>query len=152
MSDYEITREQLHAYLDDALNDVETARIERVLRTSEDLRNRLNVVREERDRGEHSVGGIWRSERLSCPTRPTLSDYLLECVDAAEVEYIKFHLTTIACPVCLANLEDLQNLAKSVTPEVKERQKRYFESSAGLLPQQQQQQQANAPKEKKPKK
>ena len=51
----DVTREQLFAYLDDALEDSETARIEKLLRTSGELRSRLNKVRDERDRGEHSL-------------------------------------------------------------------------------------------------
>src|SRR5437764_2089055 len=67
MSD--ITREQLHAYLDDALTDAETARVEQALRDSEPLRRSLRQALQERDRGEHSLGAVWRRERLTCPTR-----------------------------------------------------------------------------------
>src|SRR5215211_2562159 len=56
----EITREQLHAYLDDALSDAETARVEQALRDSEVLRRSLRQAMQERDRGEHSLGAIWR--------------------------------------------------------------------------------------------
>ena len=37
----DVTREQLHAYLDDALDDAETARIEKLIRTSAAVRTRL---------------------------------------------------------------------------------------------------------------
>ncbi len=37
----QITREQLHAYLDDALSDPETARVEQALRDDESLRKLL---------------------------------------------------------------------------------------------------------------
>ena len=74
----DVTREQLFAYLDDSLDDVEEARIEKLLRSSASLRSKLNAVREERDRGEHSLGAVWRRERLSCMSREQLSAYLHE--------------------------------------------------------------------------
>ena len=54
----EITRQQLDAYLDDALTDADTARIEQELRRSEPLRQQLRALIQERDRGEHSLGAI----------------------------------------------------------------------------------------------
>ena len=94
----EITREQLHAYLDDALTDAETARVEQALRDSEPLRRALRQAMQERDRGDHSLGAVWRRERLTCPTREKLGSYLLQTLDDAEQDYIDFHLRTIACP------------------------------------------------------
>src|ERR1041384_4901830 len=82
MSD--ITREQLHAYLDDALSDAETAKVEQALRDSEPLRRSLRQAMQERDRGEHSLGAVWRRERLTCPTREQLGSYLLQVLDDAE--------------------------------------------------------------------
>jgi len=40
-----------------------TARVEQALRSSEALRQSLRKVMQERDRGEHSLGAIWRRER-----------------------------------------------------------------------------------------
>src|SRR5437764_8522457 len=131
MSD--ITREQLHAYLDDALTDAETARVEQTLRDSEPLRRLLRQVMQERDRGEHSLGAIWRRERLTCPTREQLGSYLLEVLDEPEQEYVEFHLHTVGCPYCLANLADLRALQKEPVPKAKERRRRFFQSSAGYL-------------------
>jgi hypothetical protein len=129
----EITREQLHAYLDDALSDAETARVEQALRDSEPLRRALRQAMQERDRGEHSLGAVWRRERLTCPPREQLGSYLLGVLDDAVQEYIKFHLNTVGCPFCLANLADLQALQKEPVPKAKERRRRYFQSSAGYL-------------------
>ena len=131
MSD--ITREQLDAYLDDALCEAETARVEQALRDSEPLRRLLRQVMQERDRGEHSLGAIWRRERLTCPTREQLGSFLLEVLDEAEQEYVDFHLHTVGCPYCLANLADLQALQKEPAPKAKERRRRFFQSSAGYL-------------------
>jgi hypothetical protein len=128
-----ITRELLHGYLDDALSDAEIAHVEQSLRESEALRRLLRVVIQERDRGEHSVGAIWRRQRLSCPSREQLGSYLLQVLEQPLLDYIDFHLRTIACPYCLANLADLQSLQKEPPPKTQERRRRFFESSAGYL-------------------
>jgi hypothetical protein len=129
----EITREQLHAYLDDALSDAEAAQVEQALRTSEPLRVSLRQAMQERDRGDHSLGAIWRRERLTCPTREQLGSYLLQVLDEQQQEYIDFHLNTIGCAYCAANLADLQALQREPVPQARERRRRFFETSAGLL-------------------
>src|SRR5579871_5458126 len=129
----EITREQLHAYLDDALTDADTARVEQALRSSEPLRRSLRQAMQERDRGEHSLGAVWRRERLTCPTREQLGSYLLQVLDEGEQDYLDFHLQEVGCPFCLANLADLQALQQEPAPKARERRKRFFQSSAGYL-------------------
>src|SRR6266571_2977692 len=124
----EITREQLHAYLDDALSEAESAQIERALRESESLQKRLRALMQEQDRGEHSLGAIWRRQRLSCPTREQLGSYLLGALDPAHLDYIEFHLKRIGCSFCLANLADLEELQQEVPAHVQERRRRFFES------------------------
>jgi hypothetical protein len=47
-------------------------------------------------------------------------------------EYIEFHLRSIGCRLCAANLHDLERAMKSA-PEATERRRRFFESSAGHL-------------------
>jgi hypothetical protein len=128
-----ITREQLHGYLEDCLSESETAKVEQALRESEPLRRLLRLVMQERDRGEHSIGGIWCRERLSCPNREQLGSYLLKVLEPAFQDYIDFHLHTVACAFCLANLADLQSLHKESVPKARERRRRFFESSAGFL-------------------
>jgi hypothetical protein len=129
----EITREQLHAYLDDALAEADTAHVEQALRSSEALRASLRKAMAERDRGEHSLGAIWRRERLTCPGRETLGSLLLDVLDEQEADYIRFHVETVGCPFCLANLLDLENARKEPAPRAKERRNRFFRSSAGYL-------------------
>ncbi len=129
----EITREQLHAYLDDALSEAESAQVERALRESEALRKRLRVVMQERDRGEHSIGAIWRRQRLSCPGREELGSYLLDVLDEDAVDYIRFHIETVGCPYCTANLADLKALQQEPVTAAKQRRQRFFQSSAGYL-------------------
>ena len=127
------TREQLSAYLDDALSDGETAQVEQALRQSDALRRQLRGLMSERDRGEHSIGAIWRRERLSCPNREQLGNYLLRVLDGDQQDYIQFHLHTVGCAFCLANLADLQARQKEPASRTQQRRRRFFESSAGLL-------------------
>ncbi len=128
-----ITRELLDAYLDDALNDAETARVEQALRDSDPLRRRLRALMQERDRGDHSIGAVWRREHLSCPTREQLGSYLLEVLDEAQQDYIRFHLETVGCASCVANKTDLEASLREPAPKAQQRRRRYFESSAGYL-------------------
>jgi hypothetical protein len=86
------------------------------------------------DRGEHSIGAIWRRKRLTCATREQLGTYLLGVLEPDHQDYLDFHLYTIGCAYCLANLTDLRNQQKEAVPQVQKRRRRYFESSAGLLP------------------
>lgn len=125
--------EQLAAYLDDALNEAETAHVEKALRDSDALRRQLRALMQQHDRGEHSVGAIWRRFRLSCPPREQLGSFLLGVLDADQTDYIQFHLHTIGCAFCLANLGDLQTLQQEPQEKTRKRRKRLFESSAGYL-------------------
>jgi anti-sigma factor RsiW len=129
----EITREQLHAYLDDALSEAESARVEQALRDSDALRRALVQALGERDRGEHSLGAVWRRERLTCPTRDQLGSYLYEALDEKVQDYISFHLETVGCPFCQANLADLKAQQEEAAPRARERRRRFFASSAGFL-------------------
>jgi len=128
-----ITRHQLDAYLDDMLSAGETAAVEQALRESDTLRRQLRALMQERDRGEHTLGAIWRRERLSCPTREQLGSYLLSVVDEEMQEYVRFHLETIGCAHCQANKADLEASLQEPAPRVQERRRRYFQSSAGYL-------------------
>lgn len=108
----DITRQMLRDYLHDALPDPELAAVEKALRESAPLRAIYQEVIEQEDRGEHTVGAIWRRERVSCPSRDQLGSYVLGSGDPELLEYIEFHLKTIGCPYCQANLDDLKKAGK----------------------------------------
>jgi len=108
----EITRQMLRDYLHDALPDAELAAVEKALRESAKLRALYKDVIEQEDRGEHTVGAIWRRERVSCPTRDQLGGYVLGAGDPELLDYIEFHLKTVGCPFCQANLDDLKKAGK----------------------------------------
>ena len=105
-----ITRQMLRDYLHDSLPESEMAAVEKALRGSKQFHALLAEVREEEDRGEHSVGAIWRRERVSCPTSDQLGGFLLGAGDPDLLQYVEFHLETIGCPYCAANLDDLKKL------------------------------------------
>ncbi|VTR94682.1 Uncharacterized protein OS=Singulisphaera acidiphila (strain ATCC BAA-1392 / DSM 18658 / VKM B-2454 / MOB10) GN=Sinac_3812 PE=4 SV=1 [Gemmata massiliana] len=107
-----ITRQMLRDYLNDALPDAELASVEKALRESAELRAMYHEVIEQEDRGEHTVGAIWRRERVSCPTRDQLGGYVLGAGDPDLIDYVDFHLKTIGCPYCQANLDDLRKASK----------------------------------------
>lgn len=125
--------EQLRAFLDEHLIPETMARLEDQLRRDDALRGRLADLARQRDQGAHTVGDIWRRYRLSCSTRDELGKYVANQLPSEQAGYINFHLQVIGCPVCRANLNDVQS-AVSTAPEQQQRRRRLFESSAGRLP------------------
>jgi len=128
-----VANSELEAYLDEALPVEEMARLEQALRGDAALRTRLTELLGRRDAGVHSLGAIWRRHRLSCPTREQLGSYLLGAMEAAEADYIAFHLDVVGCRYCQANLEDLKSHQQVEDSQRAARRRRYFQSSAGLL-------------------
>src|SRR5688500_9507555 len=120
----QISREMLASYLEDSLSTTDTVLVEQALRSSAQLRETLRSVMQELDRGDHTIGAIWRRERLSCPTREQLGTFVLGALDPDFQEYIEFHLNTVGCPFCQANLLDLQRLHKEKDSETKKRRQK----------------------------
>ena len=128
-----LTDAELEAFLDEALPADAMKRIEQTLRGDPWLLKRLTLISAGRDGGVHSLAGIWRANRLSCPSRQELGSYLLGVLDDDHVSFIRFHLETSGCRACQANLDDL-NAQPSEAPTKKEaRRRKYLESSAGRL-------------------
>ena len=128
-----ITQADLQAYLDEALTPAEMAEIEVELRKKPELLKQLAAINARRDAGVHSVGEIWRRQRLSCPTREHLGSYLLGALDQPHSEYIDFHLSKIGCRYCQANLEDLRRQQQEKAETATTRRRKYFQSTAGHL-------------------
>ena len=124
---------ELEAYLDEALPAARMSAIEEVLRKDVALKKELVAINGRRDAGVHALGEIWRRRRLSCPTREQLGSYLLGVLPADQADYVAFHLTTIECRYCAANVEDLRLQQSAGAADVTERRRRYFQSSAGYL-------------------
>lgn len=129
------TDAELLGYLDEMLAIEEMTAVESALRDSEPLRQQLAAAAADRDDGLHAVGEIWRRARLSCPSRSELGSYLLQAMQAERFNYIDFHLRTVGCRYCLANLTDIETQREAeAAPEVTTRRGKFFQSSAGYLP------------------
>ena len=90
----------LRAYLADELPAGTLARVEKALRDSAELRARLEEVRQDRgEMGLHSLGAIWRRNRLTCPTRQQLGSLLLDVLDPDLADYLRFHIDVVGLPV-----------------------------------------------------
>ena len=127
----EFTDAELVVFLDEALSDERATQLESQLRDDVQLRNRIIAVRGRETAGLHTLGAIWRRERLSCPTRDELGQFLLDTLPDDHSDYIRFHLQTVECRYCLANLSDLQAAAPAGDEVV--RRRKYFQTSAGYL-------------------
>jgi hypothetical protein len=131
--DPDFTDAELLAYLDEGLPVERMAAVENALRASDDLRNRTAGLRMQRDEQGHSVGEIWRRGRLSCPTRHQLGSFLLGALPAELAQYFRFHLETVGCRYCAANLDDLRQSANQAPAETAQRRQKFFQSSAGYV-------------------
>lgn len=124
---------ELDAYLDEALPADRMAAVEESLRQSASLREQLKQLIGSRDAGVHTLGGIWRRHRLSCPSRTELGSYLLGVLEQQEADLIRFHLEISGCPLCQASVLDLEAQQAAAPQEVEVRRNRYFQSSVGHL-------------------
>ena len=132
MNNTHFTDDEIIAFLDEMLPADRMSAFETALRDSEDLRQRFASVSRRRDQGVHSVGEIWRRRSLSCLSRAELGSFLLGTLDTDQHQYVDFHLRTIGCRYCVANLADLQGKLNKAD-DAPRRRKKFFESSAGLL-------------------
>jgi anti-sigma factor RsiW len=125
---------ELEAYLDESLPVARMAAVEDALRHDDALGERLKAINGRRDAGVHSLGEIWRRRRLTCPSREQLGSYLLGVLADDVTDYVQFHLETVGCRFCAANVEDLRSQQSAADArEVQQRRHRYFHSSAGYL-------------------
>lgn len=122
---------EIAAWLDEMLPVARMADFEVELRNSHQLQSRVAQAIRSRDQGGSSVGEIWRRAHLSCPTRAELGGYLLRTLAPDAAAYVEFHLQTVGCRICQANLSDLEE--RSGGTDASTRRRRFFESSAGLL-------------------
>jgi RNA polymerase sigma factor (sigma-70 family) len=80
---------------------------------------------------ENLLTDIWKLHRFSCPKRSTIGAYLLGTLDSHWQNYVDFHINTLGCRFCMANLEDLR--AENAKSQNKKLQARIMESTAGFL-------------------
>ncbi|MFH0983052.1 MAG: sigma-70 family RNA polymerase sigma factor [Planctomycetota bacterium] len=63
----------------------------------------------EDDRADVTVAKVWRDRRLTCLKRSTLGAYVLGVLEEPWLSYTQFHLDVVGCPLCLANLQDVES-------------------------------------------
>jgi hypothetical protein len=126
------TDEELSAYLDEGLSPGAMVRIEGWIREDPSVRDRLLNLSEKSRANPNLVGAIWRKNRLSCPDRSKLGLYLLGGAEGGEGQYIQFHVETVGCRICLANLDDLRS-SQSEPDHRSSRQLKIFQSSIGRI-------------------
>ncbi len=126
------TDREILAWLEEQLPVDRMATFETELRQNDSLRGRVARVIREHDQGGATVGEIWRRARLSCPGRSELGSFLLGTLPTDTAAYFDFHLRTIGCRICQANLQDLEEQSRQ-SDSVPARRQRFFQSSAGLL-------------------
>jgi len=80
---------------------------------------------------ENLLTDVWKLQRFSCPKRSTIGAYLLDTLDTEWRQYVDFHVNTIGCRFCMANLQDLRD--QNVKKQSKRFQARIMESTAGFL-------------------
>ena len=132
----EPNRFELIGYLEEALCIEAMTRVEDQLRTSQEWRDALLELLQEVDSQDHSVATIWRRHRLTCPSREQLGAYAFGGLPPDLEDYIQFHLETLKCRWCQANLSDVeaQEKANQSDEGSSERRRRIFASSVGCLP------------------
>lgn len=123
----------LEAYLDESLPAAEMARVEKAARKDPALVKQLAEINGRRGAGVHSLGEVWRRQRLSCPSREQLQSYLDGRLEKQHAAYVEFHIAVIGCRYCQANMADLQSRQAKPKPVDQERRRKYFQSSAGYL-------------------
>ena len=78
-----------------------------------------------------TVARVWRERRLTCLKRSTLGSYLLGVLEEPWLSYTQFHLDVVGCPMCLANLQDIEEQEAGQEPA--EAAEQIFASSVGFL-------------------
>ncbi len=80
---------------------------------------------------ENLLTDLWEYHRFSCPKRNTIGAYMLGTLEPDWHQYVDFHLNTLGCRFCRANLDDLQSQSQETRQEAF--QARIMESTVGFL-------------------
>ncbi len=80
---------------------------------------------------ENLLTDLWEYYRFSCPKRNTIGAYMLGTLERDWHQYVEFHLNTLGCRFCRANLDDLQSQSRETQQEAF--QARIMESTIGFL-------------------
>jgi RNA polymerase sigma factor (sigma-70 family) len=80
---------------------------------------------------ENLLTDLWEYYRFSCPKRNTIGAYMLGTLEPDWQQFVEFHLNTLGCRFCRANLDDLQSQSRQTQQEAF--QARIMESTVGFL-------------------
>ena len=128
---FSFTDEELLSYADERLPVERAAELERLLRESTKLVSRLAELLRDNYIGDRSLGAIWRRGRWSCPPRAVWAAFVEGRLGDGLSQYLRFHVETIGCRICQANLADLRQTED--TSGFEGRVRKIFQSSAGRL-------------------
>ena len=130
----EFTESELEAYVDESLDPVRAADIERALKTDKSLLKRLSYINGRRDAGVHSLGEIWRQNQIGVPSHEKIVAWVQGKLSAEESDYLQFRLDKLKCRFTVALLADVRESESANAAEpVASRRKRIFDSSQRLL-------------------
>ncbi len=80
---------------------------------------------------ENLLTDIWKMQRFSCPKRSTIGAFFLGTLDKNWNDYTDFHINTIGCRFCMANLEDIKT--ESAKKQSTQLQAKIMQSTVGFL-------------------
>ncbi len=130
----EFSDAELEAYVDESLDPVRAAEIERALKTDRPLLRKLSWINGRRDAGVHSLGEIWRQAQIGVPSREVIVRWVAGQLPREEAEYLQFRVETLKCRFTAALLDDVRQSAASPSQhEAESRRKKIFTSSENLL-------------------
>ena len=126
----DFTDEELLAYVDEQLPTARASNLEQQLRTCGELVNRLVNLLQSSEKGDVTLGGMWRRGRWSCPPRGVWAGYVSGRLGDGLSQYLQFHLDVVGCRICEASVRDLRQTGGS---DGDDRVRKIFQSSAGHL-------------------
>ncbi|MFG0289281.1 MAG: RNA polymerase sigma factor [Rhodopirellula sp. JB044] len=85
-------------------------------------------VPSETSRINADLAAAWEFNRPTCPKRSTLGRYMLSILPSSWQDFVNFHVETLGCRYCRANLFEMQN-----TSGPQPRDERMFQSTIGFL-------------------
>lgn len=105
-------------------------------RTVQKIREALQADQSDTPLTDTLLTAAWEAARPSCPKRSTVGAYLLDSLDADWHAYVDFHLATLGCRFCTANLDDLKQQVIHAEADVHDDNlnNRILRSSIGFLP------------------
>ncbi|MBX3416391.1 MAG: hypothetical protein KF851_02215 [Pirellulaceae bacterium] len=128
------TESDLEAYIDESLDPARANELEAQLKIDRELLQRLAQINQRRDAGVHTLSEIWRQNQIGVPTRDQMVGFVQGTIAEDLADYIHFRLEVLRCRFTNALHEDVESQLQSDGRQAaKQRQKKYIDSSAGLL-------------------